>query len=251
LSAFRLALINPNTDRGHTASMSRVIANTLPAGAQVSALEVARGPRSIESVVDGTFAAAEVLRTMRANPDHDGYLIACFSDPGLHGARELTSAPVVGIGEAAYRAASMIAKRFAVITTLARGIADLEDAIDAVGLARQCAGILALEIPVSEQGAHYPATTERILELGAHAVGELGAGALVLACGGMADVTDAVTEATGVPATNGVAIGALTAYALWRAGLRTSKRGAYAAPEPIPYTGMAEASAVGALLSEP
>jgi len=236
--AFRLGLVNPNTDAGHTSAMAGVAAAALPGEASVEALAVARGPRSIESAADSTVAAAEVLRVVAASPGRDGYLIACFSDPGLHAARELVDAPVVGIGEAAYRAASMLARRFAVITTLRRGIADIEDAVDAAGLGRQCAGVLALEIPVAEQGAEFPQTTEAIVALGREAVAELGAGALVLACGGMAEVTDAVRAATGVPATNGVAIGALTCYALWRAGLRTSKRGAYAAPEAIPYDGM-------------
>lgn len=251
MTAFRLGLVNPNTDAGHTEAMSGVAAAALPDGAAVDALAVERGPRSIESTVDGTFAAAEALRAVLANPDHDGYLIACFSDPGLHAVREITSAPVVGIGEAAYRAASLLAKRFAVITTLRRGIADIEDAVDAAGLSRACAGVLALEIPVAQQGAGYPATTDAIVALGSRAVDELGAGALVLACGGMAEVTDAVTAATGVPATNGVAIGALTAWALWRAGLRTSKRGAYAPPEAIPYDGMPAPGAIDALLSGP
>jgi allantoin racemase len=246
VSGFRLALINPNTDAGHTASMARVIEEVLPADARVSAVAVARGPRSIESAVDGTIAAAEVVRTVQAHGGYDAYLIACFSDPGLHAVRELTSAPVVGIGEAAYRAASMVAKRFAVITTLRRGIADLEDAIDAAGLARQCAGVLALEIPVAEQGSEFPRTTERIVELGRVAMTELGAGSLVLACGGMADVATVVGDAVGIPATNGVAIGALTAHGLWRSGLRTSKHGAYAPPEPIPYDGMPAAAALTA-----
>ncbi len=251
MSGFRLGLINPNTDPGHTAAMSKAIADALPPECEVDALAVTRGPRSIESAVDETFAAAEVLRAVQANRGYDGYLIACFSDPGLHAVREITSAPVVGIGEAAYRAASLVARRFAVITTLRRGIPDIEDAVDAAGLARQCAGVLALEIPVAEQGAEFPATTQAIVELGRQAIAQFGAGALVLACGGMSEVTDAVTEATGVPATNGVVIGALTSYALWRAGMHTSKQGAYAPPEEIPYDGMPAPHAVEALLSGP
>jgi len=98
--------------------------------------------------------------------------------------------------------------------------------------------VLALGIPVAAQGAAYPDTTERIIELGRRACEELGADALVLACGGMSGVTERVAQAVGVPATNGVAVGALTAHALWRAGLRTSAGGAYAPPEPIPYDGM-------------
>ena len=47
-----------------------------------------------------------------------------------------------------------------------------------------------------------------------------------------------VSEQVGVPATSGVAVGAMFAHALWRAGLRTSKVGSFAAPEAIEYAGM-------------
>ncbi len=60
----------------------------------------------------------------------------------------------------------------------------------------------------------------------------------MLACGGMADVARAVERGVGVPVCDGVAVGVLMAHALWRAGLATSKRGALAWPEPIPYRGM-------------
>jgi allantoin racemase len=54
----------------------------------------------------------------------------------------------------------------------------------------------------------------------------------------MADVARAVQDAVGVPVCDGVGFGALLAYGLWRTGIATSKTGTYAAPEPIPYTGM-------------
>ena len=54
----------------------------------------------------------------------------------------------------------------------------------------------------------------------------------------MADVARAVTAEVGVPVCDGVTFGALLAFALWSSGLGTSKAGAYAAPEPIPYAGM-------------
>jgi allantoin racemase len=188
--------------------------------------------------VDEAFAAAEVIRVLQAHPDHDGYLIGCFGDPGLDAVRELTTGPVVGIGEAAYIAAATVAKRFAVITTLARSRPEIEDALTRAGVTNQCVGVLPLGIPVAEQGSAFPDTTEAIVALGEHAVTDLRAEAIVLACGGMSDVETAVASALGVPATNGVVVGALMVYSFWRAGLWTSKRGAYSLPEAIPYQGM-------------
>jgi allantoin racemase len=144
----------------------------------------------------------------------------------------------VGIGEAAAQAATAIAKRFAVVTTLPRGIPALEDSLARQGVAARCVGVVPLRIPVSDQGAEHEETTEAIVHAGMHLVLERGAEALILACGGMADVARAVQERVGVPVCDGVSFGSLLAYSLWRCGLETSKTGAYAFPEPIAYTAM-------------
>jgi len=237
--SFRLGLVNPNTDQHHTEAMAGVARAALPAGSEVVAVTAARGPSSIESAADTAVAVGEVAAMVQANPGLDGYLISCFGDPGLDAARELAAAPVVGIGEAAFIAAGIVSGRFAVITTLGRGIPALEDMIDSRGILRRCAGVLALEIPVAEQGAAYADTTAAIVAASRRAVEERRAESLILACGGMADVARAVQEAVGVPVCDGVGFGAMLSYGLWRTGIATAKVGTYAAPEAIPYTGMA------------
>jgi allantoin racemase len=236
---FRLGLINPNTDLRHTEAMRDVARAVLPEGCAVTAASPERGPTSIESEADGVVAAAEVVGLVRALPEQDAYLIACFGDPGLDAARELTAAPVVGIGQAAYAAAAQVAKRFAVITTLPRSVPALEEALERQGLASRCAAVAPLDIPVAAQGSDHPDTTAAIVSTGRRLVEERGVEALVLACGGMADVAVAVRDALGVPVCDGVAFGAMLAFGLWRCDLRTSKAGAYGWPEPIAYTGMA------------
>jgi allantoin racemase len=203
----------------------------------VTAVNASRGPSSIESEADSAIAAAEVVSLVRATEPHDAYLVACFGDPGLEAARELTDAPVIGIGEAAYLAAGLIAKRFAVITTLARGVPALEDALDARGIGRRCLAVVPLEIPVADQGSHNPDTTPAIVAAGRRLAAD-GAEALILACGGMADVAATVEREVGLPVCDGVSFGATLGYAMWRCGLRTSKTGAYGWPEPIPYLDM-------------
>src|SRR5919197_2207709 len=130
--------------------MREVALGALPPGADVTAVNPDRGPASIESEADTVVAAAEVVALMRSLEPHDAYLIACFGDPGLDAARELTDRPVVGIGEAAYTATSLVAKRFAVITTLARGVAALEEALER----RALHGVVVpLGIPVADKGS--------------------------------------------------------------------------------------------------
>src|SRR5204862_814381 len=143
-------------DARQTAAMREVALAVLPDGCEVTAVSPERGPTSIESEADGVVAAAEVVGLVRSLPEQDAYLIACFGDPGLDAARELTEAPVVGIGDAAYLAASLVSKRFGVITTLRRGVAALEDGLERRGLRTQCGGVVPLHIPVGEQGGDQP-----------------------------------------------------------------------------------------------
>jgi allantoin racemase len=241
----RLGLINPNTDPGDTAEMAAIAQAALGPEVDLVALTAARGPRSIESAADDAIAAPEVVRLVAEHPELDCIVIGCFGDPGVPAARELTQAPVVGIGEAAYRATLLVARRFAVITTLARGIADLEDGMERLGVRGNCVGVLPLEIPVARQGGEFPDSLEAIVAAGTEAVNDMGAEALVLACGAMTAGEAAVSEQVGVPATTGVAVGALFAHSLWRAGMGTSKVGTFAPPEPIAYAGMPPLQAGG------
>jgi allantoin racemase len=227
VAGFRLALINPNTDERDTAEMTAAAAAALGLDAEIVPLTARHGAAGIETSAESVIAAAETLALVRATPSVDAYLIGCFGDPGLDAVRELTDAPVVGIGEATYAAMTSVSRRFAVITTLRRGIPELHAGMERYGVARHCVGVLASEITVGALGDD---STDAIVALGRRAVDELGAEALALACGGMTELEAAVRERVGVPATNGVAFGALLAHALWRAGLRTSTVGSLAAP---------------------
>ena len=164
-------------------------------------------------------------------------MIACFDDTGLEAARCATDVPVIGIGEAAFHVASLIAERFSVVTTLARSIAPIEHNLARYGLASRCArvrasevSVLALEDPASNARAAIRAEIETALR-------DDGAEAIVLGCAGMTDLARSLSEAVGAPVLDGVACAVGLAESLVRLGLRTSKRNTYAAPIKKRYAG--------------
>ena len=77
-------------------------------------------------------------------------MIACFDDTGLEAARALAGAPVIGIGEAAFHVASLVAHRFSVVTTLSRAVATIETNLVKYGLDRRCARVRACDVAVLE-----------------------------------------------------------------------------------------------------
>jgi allantoin racemase len=236
----RIALLNPNTTETMTVAMAAVARAVLPPDVEVTPFIAPRGPDAIEGYEEQAVAAAVVCEMMRLNPGFDAYLIACFGDPGLYPARELTRAPVVGIGQAAYHAACTLGRRFAVLTTLERGIASIEDRLIMYGLRDRCAAIRPTGVPVLGHGSGGEGLS-RLCHEARCAVEENGADTIVLACGSMAGEAEAVAEAAAVPVVDGMVVGALQAYSLVRAGLWTSKRGAFSPPEPVGYSNMPSA----------
>ena len=233
----RIHVVNPNT----TASMTEKIAAAARAaaspGVEILATNPAYGPESIEGYYDEVFSIPGLIEEIRGGAGADAVVIACFDDTGLDAARCATEVPVIGIGEAAFHVASLIAERFSVVTTLARSIAPIEHNLVRYGLASRCARVRACEVSVlalddPASGARAAIRTE--VEA---ALSDDGAEAIVLGCAGMTDLAASLAQAVGAPVLDGVACAVALAEALARLGLRTSKRTSYAAPLPKRYAG--------------
>jgi allantoin racemase len=235
----RILIVNPNTTAAMTEKIGQAARAAAAAGTEIVAVNPPDGPVSIEGYYDEAFSVPGLLAEI-AKGEALGvaaHIIACFDDTGLEAARSLALAPVIGIGEAAFHLASMLAHRFGVVTTLSRSIAAIETNLTKYGLAARCAKVRACEVPVlslddpaSNASAQISAEIER-------AKLEDGAEAIVLGCAGMADLAARLTEAHGVPVIDGVASAVKLAEAFGTLGLKTSKIGSYAAPRPKPYLG--------------
>ena len=185
------------------------------------------GPASIQGFLDVATCVPGLLNEVVQHKEVDAIVIACFDDTGLDAVRSLVSVPVLGIGEAAYHAASMIANKFSVITTLSRSVPGLENNLLRYGLAQKCACVRATEIPVLKLEEGDPATLDKIRSEIRASINEDKAEAIVLGCAGMADLMAQLSEEFGLPVIEGVSAGVTFAEALVNNSLRTSKIGAY------------------------
>lgn len=223
----KILVINPNT----TVSMTNKIAAAARAVARADTTIIAAnsqdGPASIQGFLDVATCVPGLLQEVAQHPDVDAIVIACFDDTGLDAVRSLVSVPVLGIGEAAYHAASMVATKFSVITTLSRSVPGLENNLMRYGLAQKCVRVRATDIPVLKLEEGDPATLDKIRSEIRAAIEQDKAEAIVLGCAGMADLMAQLSEEFGLPVIDGVAAGVSFAEALVRNKLRTSKAGAY------------------------
>jgi len=218
------------------AAAARTAAN---ADTEIVAVQPSAGPTSIEGVYDGALAmpgvVEEVLRAEAAGSD--AHIIACFDDTGLDAARAAAVKPVVGIGEAAFHIASLVAHRFTVITTLSRSVPVIERNLVVLGLMACCARVRATDISVLALDDPASDARNRISDMIATAMREDGADGIVLGCAGMAHLAGDLSAMHRLPVVEGVSAAVRLAESVVGLGLTTSKRGLWASPSPKPYAG--------------
>ncbi|MFC8800028.1 aspartate/glutamate racemase family protein [Promicromonospora sp. NPDC057138] len=241
----RIHLINPNTSRAMTDKIAVTAREVAGPDVEVVATCPApgAGPAAVESHTDEAWAAlvvaqevasAEAAASPGAGLTPDAYVVACFGDPGLDAARELTAGPVVGIAEAAMHVATLSGRTFAVVTTLSRTLGRAHDLVRRYGFEDACVALYAADVPVLELEDAGSAAREKIAELCERAVRDDGADTVVLGCAGMTDLCADLTKRTGVPVIDGVAAAVGLVSGMVRMGVGTSKRDEYAPPQRPP-----------------
>lgn len=198
----RILVINPNSSEAVTQGIAEALA---PLGDVFDVVRRADGPETIRSDED-VARAAQAFAIRVASERADGYITACFSDPGLDQARDVTALPVTGAQEAAVLEACARAERFGIIALSERAIPRHLKRIEGMGLMDR----LVAELPLSDVSAadsgHDAAVYGQILALaGALRDQGAGAGAVVLGCAGMAGLVARLEADLGIPVIDPVA----------------------------------------------
>lgn len=234
----RLVVINPNTSATMTATIATAAAAVASPGTEIVAVTSPMGPASIESHYDEALAVPGILDVIARETGADGFVLACFGDPGLDAARELSPVPVAGIAEAAMRTAAYLGRGYSVVTTLARTAGRAWDLAQRYGAGRTCRAVRACEVPVLELDDPASGARRKITDECHRAVEQDDCDAIVLGCAGMADLCAHLTAEVGVPVVDGVAAATRAVESLVALGLTTGRRGEFATPPAKPYTGL-------------
>jgi allantoin racemase len=240
-----IKLINPNTTESMSDLIGSAAREVAAADTQIVIATSRSGAESIEGHYDEAMSIVGLVDEMRREPEADAYVIACFGDPGLLAAREITSAPVLGIAEAAMHAATFVATGFSIVTTLERTRIIAEHLVRNYGMGDFCRRVRATDLPVLELERQESNARAIILAECERALLEDKSEAIVLGCAGMADLARYLEERLQVPVIDGVGAAVKFAEALVGLGLRTSKRGDLAYPLPKRYKGKLADYAVG------
>jgi allantoin racemase len=195
----QIIVINPNSTKAVTEAIDAALQPwRMAGGPAIECVTLAEGPPGIETQAHVEQVVQPICRLVRARADADAFVIACFSDPGLHAAREATTRPVLGIAECGLLTALTQGERFGIIAILQSSLRRHLRYVRQLGFDARFAGELPLGLGVVELGDEARAF-ERIVTVGTRLRDDHGADVLVLGCAGMARYRRPLAAALGMP----------------------------------------------------
>ena len=200
----RILVINPNSNQAVTDGMADALRPlAVDGGPEIDCITLTEGPFGIESQADVDSVALPLKKLVLEHDDADAYVIACYSDPGLHLCREATDKPVFGIQECGVLTALSLGGQFGVIALSSTSIKRHLRYIRQMGVMERLAKERAADISVAES-ASGKSTFDRLCEVGRELRDLDGAESIVLGCAGMATHRAALADRLGIPVTDPV-----------------------------------------------
>lgn len=194
----RILTINPNSSAAVTKAIDAALAPLRRPGLPtLDVTDLPEGPPGIATQRDSDSVIMPLV-TLVGRDDADAFVIACFSDPGLHAVREAAHPrPVFGIAESAILHALTRGERFGIIALSPASVKRQQRYVRQMGLDIRYAGSHPVDASAADTAS--PEIRDRLIQAAHTLVQHRGADTVILGCAGMAAHRPAIETAIGRP----------------------------------------------------
>ncbi|MCK9316647.1 MAG: aspartate/glutamate racemase family protein [Atribacterota bacterium] len=221
----KILCINPNSSKEVTEGIKKTCGEYALSDTIIDVKQIDEAPSGIESYQDAAISEKYIIEKFKKwEQEYEGFIIACHSDIGIDLLRELTTKPVIGIGEASILYSLPLGHKFSILSLKRKKIPQKEDLVRKYALEKRCASIRATGLGVVETEKR---KREKLLKEGMAAVQEDGAEVLILGCAGMAGLDKEIEKSVKVPVIDGVVCALMMIESLIRYKVGTSKIAKY------------------------
>ncbi len=194
-----ILVINPNSDESVTEGMIRELKGFhFSEGPRIECVSLSDGPFGIESQADIEAVTLPLRKMVSESSNVDAFVIACYSDPGLHVCREASEKPVFGIQECGVLTAMSMGDRFGVIALQESSIRRHLRYLRQMGVMERLAGERAASLSVRESVSG-KGTFEKLLKAAKRLRDSDQADTIILGCAGMATHRAKLESVIGIP----------------------------------------------------
>jgi Asp/Glu/hydantoin racemase len=240
----RILFANPNTTQSVTDRMAAVARAAASSGTEIRAVTGTAGVPYIATRAEAAVAARETMELMANHAAGcDAAIVAAFADPGLGGAKEMLSIPVVGLAEASMLTACMLGRRFAIVTFATALGPWYREAVEYNLLTARLASIRCLELPFRDIANVQDELEQPLAELCERTAREDEADVVILGGGPLAGLAARIAERVPVPLVDCVAAAVRQAEALAALSPCKARIGTFRRPAPKQAVGVSTALA--------
>jgi Asp/Glu/hydantoin racemase len=238
----KLLFANPNTTAAVTDRIATVAQAAASPGTEIVAVTGQSGVPYIATRAEAVIAAREALELLAAHAEGcDAAVVAAFADPGVGGARELLSIPVIGLAEAAMLTACMLGRRFSIVTFATAMAPWYRECVEYNGLSGRLASIRCVSGGLRDINSVQEEKRDALVKTCCLAVEQDEADVVILGGAPLAGLADKVAERVPVPLVDGVAAAVRQAETLASLRLRKATAGSFRQPDAKPITGVPRA----------
>jgi allantoin racemase len=235
----RLLFANPNTTVAVTDRIAAVARAAASPGTEIVAVTGQTGVPYIATRAEAVIGARVALELLAEHADGcDAAVVAAFADPGVGGARELLSIPVIGMAEAAMLTACMLGRRFSIVTFATALGPWYRECVEYNGLSGRLASIRCVTSGFRDIASVPEEMADVLVEACCQAVEQDEADVVILGGAPLAGLAGTVADRVPVPLVDGVAAAVRQAEVLAALHPRKATAGTFRRPDPKPITGV-------------
>ena len=160
-----------------------------------------------------TINISKLIKVVEKNNSSDAFIVISFEDIGVDTIRKVTSKPIIGLGEASFCTANIIANKFSVITNLSHSHEALRNNLIKYDMHHKCVSIKSIEVPVLDMETMSKSNLDKLDNEIQRTITEDDTEAIIITSPGILNLSKNLSNKFNIPIIEGVtAATALTVY---------------------------------------
>ena len=151
-----------------------------------------------------TINVSKLLNEVETNNSSDAFIVISFEDIGVDTIRKITSKPIIGLGEAVFYTANIIANKFSIITNLSQSHEALKNNLIKYDMEHKCVSMNSIEVPVLDMDTMSKSNLNKLDQEIQRTITEDNPEAIILTSPGCLNLSKNLSKKFNIPIIEGV-----------------------------------------------
>jgi allantoin racemase len=166
---------------------------------------------------------SDLVKKVENNNRSDAFIVASFEDIGVDTIRKISSKSIIGIGEASFYIANIIANKFSIITNLSQTHEAIKNNLVKYDMDHKCVSLKSIEVPILDMETMSKANIRKLdIEI-QRTISEDKPEAIILTSAGISDLTKTFSEKYNLPFIEGISAATALTQQLISLGIKIKK----------------------------